>query len=93
MSSKKNQKKNKKNQKKISTKEILRVQVAEMFHKAGYIVDADAFGDESSSWLSISKKDEPSFILELSFNFKGTKFTDFNVWKEISEVTSDEKVF
>lgn len=89
MSSKKKDKK----KKKISTKEILRVQVAEMFHNAGYEVDADAFSDGSSSWLSITKKDNPGFSLVLSFNGKGTKFEDFDVWKEIVEVVSDEKIF
>jgi hypothetical protein len=90
MSSKK---KDKKKNKKVKTKEILRVQVAQMFHDAGYDVDADAFSDGSSSWLNIAKNGNSVFSLVLSFNGEGTKFEDFNVWKEITEVVSEEKIF
>ena len=86
-------KKKDKKKKKLVEKEILRVQVAEMFHKAGYEVDADAFSDGSSSWLSITKKEDSEQSLVLSFNGKGTKFEEFDVWKEISEVVKEEKIF
>ena len=71
---------------------VLRDQLAEMFRKAGYIVKYGSFSDNSASWLSITKRDDPNFILELSFNFKGSKFKDFNVWEEIIDVVDTVKI-
>ncbi len=73
-------------------KENLRDQIANMFEKAGYIVEVERFDDGSSSWLNIFKKDKPNIKLELSFNFEGTKFTDFDVWRDILEVVDSEKI-
>lgn len=84
----------KKEKKKLKKeKNSLRYQIASMFSKAGYIVDVDAFSDNSSSWIEIRKKDNKGFSLILSFNGDGTEFEEFDIWKEILEVTSEEKIF
>ena len=84
-----------KKEKKLLKKEksLLRYQIASMFSKAGYIVNVDAFSDNSSSWIEIRKKDNKDFSMILTFNGDGTEFEEFDVWKEVLEVVSEERIF
>ena len=77
---------------KKNKKENWRDQVANMFEKVGYIVEKGSFDDGSASWLDVFKKDNPYSKLELSFNFDGTKFTNFDVWKDILDIVDSEKI-
>ncbi len=73
---------------------VLRDVVSNMFEQnKNYTVETEAFDDDSGSWILIKKKNEPNWSLEISFNGKGTKFTDFNVWKDICAVIDSEKIF
>lgn len=60
--------------------------------KAGYIVKKDKFSDNSSSWLEIHNPDIEDYLVCISFNGKGKKLTEIEVWKsEVKEVIEDEK--
>jgi hypothetical protein len=82
------------NKKKKKKKDLcLRDFLAQVFEAAGYNVEAGAFDDESGSWLLIKKPDRPEFSLELSFDYEGFEFTDFDVWKDVLDVVDTKRIF
>ena len=86
-------KKNKKVKKVLEVNIVLRDFLQKIFEGAGYLCEAGACDDESGSWLNVRKKDDPLYTLELSFNYEGTEFTDFDVWKDVMEVADTKKIF
>jgi len=58
------------------------------FEKGGFKVQKDCFNDKSASWLEIIHKTNKEFDFVLTFNYKGTKITDLDMYKQTKNIIS-----
>lgn len=60
------------------------------FERSGFKVIKDKFSDRSSAWLEIYPrgKRQKGFSFCVSFNYKGTKITDLDMFKGVNNITT-----
>lgn len=73
----------------MAKKTIDRLQ--ELFKKQGIKTEWGELSDNSGQWL-IYRKPKSLVFIEFSFDGKGQKLEDINVWKDIVEVTDQKQL-